>query len=312
MSVKRPFPADRHRTAIAIAYRNATLIADQVLPRVPVGGERFTWLEFDPAEPLTLPETTVGRTSQPTRVEFSAAEREGRTQDRGLEVPVPQSDIDEAPPGHSPLDQATEYAADIIELDREVRTAARVFDPDRYDGHHKEALSDGDRWSDPDAKPRDQLMDVLDRPLVRPNVLLMGQAAWTALRQHPQLVRSVRGTDGGDGVLTRRQLAELLEIDEILVGQGWVNIARPGAAPELHRVWQTHALLFHRNRVAGPRQGVTFGYTAQRGSRIAGDYEDRNIGLHGGRVVRVGEQVEEIIAAPGAAYLFQDVVAEAS
>ena len=32
-----PFPIDPELTAIAIAYRNGRMIADEVLPRVPVG-----------------------------------------------------------------------------------------------------------------------------------------------------------------------------------------------------------------------------------------------------------------------------------
>lgn len=308
MAPVRPFPTNPHRTAIAIAYKNMAMIADQVLPRITVGGERFTWYEYGVAERFTVPDTTVGRASRPTRLEFSGQEREARTQDRGLEAPVPQSDIDEAPQGHSPLDQASEYLSDIIELDREVRVADRVFDADAYPNDNKETLAGGDQWSDPASTPKDQLLESLEKPLIRPNVLLLGQLAWTKLRQHPQIVKAVHGNNGGEGIATRQQVAELFELEEILVGQSRVNIQRPGQAPELNRVWGPHALAFHRNRQANNRQGVTFGYTAQRGTRIAGDWQDRDIGLEGGRVVRVGEKVEEVVAAPPAAFFFENVV----
>ena len=44
---KAPFPIDPHLTAIAIGYRNLSLIADSVLPRVPVGKAEFKWWKFD-------------------------------------------------------------------------------------------------------------------------------------------------------------------------------------------------------------------------------------------------------------------------
>jgi len=308
MATNRPFPVRQHHTAIAIAYRNQSMIADQVLPRISVGGERFTWYEYDSAERFTVPDTTVGRTSRPPELQFSAREHEARTQDYGLDAPIPNSDRQEAPEGHDPEDQAVEYLSDILELDREVRVANKVFSADTYPTDNKETLSGSDQWQDGASDPKQQLMDALDTPLVRPNVLALGQRAWTVLRQNPTIVKAVHGNDGGSGVVTRQQVAELLEISEVMVGQAFVNVQRPGQDPEMHRVWGNHALLFMRNRLANNRQGVTFGYTAQRGNRIGGSIEDRDIGMEGGVRVRVGEKVQEIVSAPAAAYFFENVV----
>jgi len=307
--VTRPFPVRQHHTAIAIAYRNQEMIADQVLPRINVNSERFTWMEYDTAERFTVPETRVGRTSRPTQLEFSAQEREARTLDYALDVPIPNSDISEAPEGHDPEGQAVQYAADILELDREVRVANTVFDIDAYPTGNKETLSGSDQWQDSASDPKTQLMDALDTPLVRPDVLLLGQRPWSVLRQNPTIVKAVHGNSGDTGVVTRQQVADLLEISEIIVGNAFVNIQRPGQNPEMARVWGKNALLFHRNRLANNRQGLTFGYTAQRGGRFGGSQSDPDIGAEGGVRVRAGEKVKEVIAAPAAAYYFEQVVA---
>ncbi|UUE75979.1 hypothetical protein [Pectobacterium aroidearum] len=97
-----PFPIDPHLTSIAIAYRNGSLIADSVLPRVPVGKSEFKWWEYDLADGFTLPNTSVGRTSQPNQVEFNATEETSSTSDYALDSPVPQSDIDNAPKNYDP------------------------------------------------------------------------------------------------------------------------------------------------------------------------------------------------------------------
>lgn len=75
---KAPFPIDAHLTAIAIAYRNSSMIADEVLPRVPVGKAEFKWWEYDLGQGFTVPNTNVGRTSQPNQVEFNAEEKPHR------------------------------------------------------------------------------------------------------------------------------------------------------------------------------------------------------------------------------------------
>lgn len=116
-----PFPIDPELTAIAIAYRNGRMISDEVLPRVPVGKQEFKFWKYDLAQGFTVPETLVGRKSKPNEVEFSATDETGSTEDHGLDAPVPQADIDNAPTNYNPLGHATEQTTNLILLDREAR-----------------------------------------------------------------------------------------------------------------------------------------------------------------------------------------------
>ncbi|MDF5847721.1 hypothetical protein P4124_07620 [Pseudomonas aeruginosa] len=124
-----PFPIDPELTAIAIAYRNGRMIADEVLPRVPVGKQEFKFWKYDLAQGFTVPETLVGRKSKPNEVEFSATDETSSTEDHGLDAPVPQADIDNAPTNYNPLGHATEQTTNLILLDREARTSKLVFNP---------------------------------------------------------------------------------------------------------------------------------------------------------------------------------------
>ena len=122
-----PFPIDAELTAIAIAYRNGRMIADDVLPRVPVGKQEFKYWKYDLADGFTVPNTLVGRKSRPNEVEFDATDATDSTEDHGLDAPVPKADIDNAPANYNPLGRATEQTTNLIVLDREVRTSALVF-----------------------------------------------------------------------------------------------------------------------------------------------------------------------------------------
>ena len=61
-----PFPITPAMTAVAIAYRNPRLIADEVLPRVPVPLQEFKYLKYTLEDGFTIPDTKVGRKSAPT------------------------------------------------------------------------------------------------------------------------------------------------------------------------------------------------------------------------------------------------------
>jgi len=49
--------------------------------------------------------------------------------------------------------------------------------------------------------------------------------------------------------------------------------------------------------------------TFQFGDKVAGQWEDKDIGMRGGIRVRTGESVVEEIVASQAGYLFQNIVA---
>src|SRR5690606_23611667 len=130
------------------------------------------------------------------------------------------------------------------------------------------------------------------------NVAVVGQAVWTKLAQHPKVVKAVHGNDGDSGIARRAALAELLELEEILVGQSRLNTAKKGKAASLSRVWGKHMSLIYRNRQADTQGGLTFGFTAEWGNRVSGTRDDGDIGLRGGKRTRVGESVKELIVAP--------------
>ena len=307
-----PFPVDPTMTGIALAYLNQTLISDMVLPRVNVSTKEFKWNEYNKDERFTLPETLVGRKGMPNEVEFGYEEKTSFVRDHALDDVIPNDDIIQAAAGatnYNPVNHATEALTDLILLDRERRVANSVFSAASYASGFKETLSGGDQWDDFDnSNPREQMLDALDVPLMRPNVLVLGQAVWTKLRQHPKLVSSVLGNSGQQGTITRQQLAELLEIEEVLVGQGWINIAKPNQTPSLTRVWGTHASLIHRNRLANTQRGATFGFTAQYQGRIAGQMPEPKVGMRGGVRVRVGESVRELIVANELGYFFENAI----
>ncbi|KAB2921674.1 MAG: phage capsid protein [Dechloromonas sp.] len=306
---KAPFPIDPHLTAIAIGYTNAALIADQVLPRLPVGKAEFKYWSFPVAEAFTVPDTLIGRRSKPNEVEFSAVEATASTEDYGLDDVVPQSDIDNAPPNYSPLDRATMGVTDLVLLDREIRVANKVFNAASYPAANKTTLSGTSQWSHADSNPISAILTGMDAALTRPNVLLFGQGAWTIFRQNPKIVSACLGNSGDKGIATRQQVAELFEVEEVIVGAARVNTARKGQAASFTRTWGKHCLAFHRDQLASaasPRP--TFGATFQFGTRVSGSTPEPNVGLRGGQRVRAGESVKELLLATQAAFFWENAV----
>ncbi|MBF0168790.1 MAG: phage capsid protein [Alphaproteobacteria bacterium] len=308
-SNQAPFPIDVERTAIAIAYRNPAYIADAVLPRVTVGKKTFTYNVFPVAESFTLPDTRVGRRSRPNVINLSATEASASCEDYGLDDLIPQDDIDNAPQGHKPLDRSTMQLADYVALDREVRAASLVFAAASYATGCKTTLSGTSQFSHADSDPISVILTGLDACLIRPNIGVFGQAVWTKIATHPKIVAAVNRNSGDKGIATREDVAKLFELEEVFVGQSRLNTARKGQTATLSRVWGKHGALLYRDKMADTRGGITFGFTAEYGTRISGGKPDGDIGIRGGIQNRVAESVKELIVASQAGYFIEDAVA---
>jgi len=305
--MKGPFPVDAVLTGIVLAYTNPAAIADRIMPRVGVGGMTFKWLEFGMAQFATVPNTLVGRKGVPNEVEFGATEQSGFTLDYGLDDVVPNDDIANAPAGWDPLGNAAQGIADLIILDREIRVAKLVQDTANYT--KVEAVTAGEYWDDPASDPVTQIMDHLASCLVRPNVGVFSRKQLDRLLAHPKVVAAVHANGGNaatGGRVSRQALAALLEIERIEVGEARVNTARPGQAANLQRAWNDSAASFLLvNPLANTRSAqMTWGYTAQYGSRIASRFDEPKTGLRGAIRVRAGESVNELVVAKDAGVIF--------
>ena len=314
-----PFPIQSELTAITLAYQNRRLIADEVLPRTPVPSREFKWLQMGRDQMFTVPETLVGRKGQPNEVEFGGTETPGFVRDFGLDDVVPNEDLESAPAGFDPLGTAVTGISELVALDREKRVADLIFNQNSYPAANRATLSGTSQWSDySNSDPYTAIQTALDGMLMRPNIGVIGRLAWSRLRVHPKITASLAPSaigntptsNAGGQPATLQAVADLLELDQIIVGEAFINTAKPGQTASLSRCWGKHMAFLHQNPVATIRgNAVTFGFTAEWGNRVAGSMPEPKVGLRGAQRVRVGESVNELIVASDVGYYFQNIVA---
>lgn len=300
---------DPELTQIAIGYRNREMVADRVLPRTPAIGQSEFKYQFYPMEQhFTVPDTLVGRTSQVKQVHFKGEDRTGSTKDYGLEHGLPQRDVDNAPEGTNPLGRATEWLANLIDLDRELRVSGKVFGASTYGSDNKLTCSGADQFTHADSDPVRLMLAKMDGLVMRPNRVVFGQGPWREFRQHPLVVKATNRNSGDAGVAARQAVAELLEVEEVIVGRALVNAARIGQAADMQAAWGNHVAMLHIDPLADTNQGASFGFTVPYGNREAGQWWDRNIGTKGGTRIRVAESVDEVICAPDLGFLLINAI----
>lgn len=315
----RPFVIIPALSAIAIAYKQSNLIADSVLPRVGVAQETFQHQKHTLEEAFSAPDTRVGRKSAPNQIGMETTLVPAATEDHGLDSPVPNSDIKVfnaavatagtyASTLTDPLVAATQLVQQSVQNRREKRTADLVFNRATYPVGNR-ILKAGNYWDDyAGSDPLVEIQDYLDSLLMRPNVLVLGRRVFTKLSMHPKVCKAVFGNNTDAGKVNQAALAAEIGLDEILIGDARINTAKPGQAATLARCWGNHAAFLYRNKQANTQAGITFGYTAQFGEKVAGTIEDPDIGLHGGQRVRSGESVKELVVAPDMGFFVENAI----
>lgn len=308
MTQRFPFPTNPDATSIVMAFRNKRLIADEAMPRFPVKLMNYWYAQYKLEDGFTVPDTAVGRKSVPNQIEFPSTRVDRSTKDHALDDVVPIIDV-ENDGGNSlktRINRTSEMLANVIALDREIRVSNLLFDPANYPDGHKETLDAETGFGNANSDPIGLITDAMDTLLIRPNTMLFGRAAFTRFARHPKVVKACHGNSGDSGFARRQQIAELFEVDKVLVGKARVNIRRPGQPAVLERVWGPHLALYYLDVLGGPEENPSFCFTAEFGTRIAGDIPKPELGMRGSRLVRVGESVDEVIAAPMLGYLFEN------
>lgn len=307
---KAPFVIRDDLTNISLTYKNRAYIADEVLPRVTVDKQEFRYTEHTREEQFRVPDMKVGRTGRTKEIEFTSTQKADFCEDYGLQDPIPQADIDNADSTFNPEGRATELLTDLVALGREKRVAGLVFAPANYAASNKTTLSGTSQWNDfVNSTPISDIMDAMESMIMTPNTLVFGRQVYNKLRQHPDIIKATQGNSGDKGAAARQALAELFEVDKILVGASLTDNTVKGQTPAMSRVWGKHMAMLHINHQADANRMVTFGITAQWKGRVSGTIDDPNIGLRGGKWVRVGESLREKILAQDCGYIFEDAIA---
>jgi hypothetical protein len=324
MATNTPAEVQARLTQIAMAVKPQGMIADLVLPRVKVPGEQFKYTKFVTAENFTIPDTHIGRSSNPNEVEFSSVLEDGSTKDHGLDDFVPKKDLDTAASqniGYDPQAVATENTSMLVELAREARAADLIFTLTTYASTLRATLSGNDQWNvytHADSDPIADIEEGIETMLITPNVLVLGRAAWRYLRRHPKLVAAVVNKAGSAaagieaaGKLTKQAVADFFELEEVVVGTAFNNTAKKGQTASYSRLWGPHASLLHINRsVTNALAAVpTFGFTAEWQGRRVRVIPDSKRGIDGGNTVRVAEQVNELVTFQELGYHIHNAVA---
>lgn len=135
------------------------------------------------------------------------------------------------------------------------------------------------QWSDASSTPIEDVAEAQDLILQETgqlaNVLVIGRQVWTALKNHPDIIDRVKygQTPNGTAKISRAALADLFEVERIVVMQAIENTAVEGQTNVHSFIGGKKALLVYSAPSPGlqiPTAGYTFSWTGFLGAGAQG------------------------------------------
>jgi len=237
---------DRPLSNFAVEYVNAALIAEGICPVVRVGNKSDKYATFEKKDRFTIPETIRGPKDYANEVDWSVGAGNYACIDRALRDFLSDALVANCDPGIDPRRRTTEFLTDLLLLDREVAIMTLVTTYGNYGSGYRVALTGGDRWDVPaTSDPLANVETAKAACFVPPNVCLMGADVWSALKQHPQILNRISGgaSNSSPAMVTPQLVAELFEVDRVLIGRAKRNTANKGQTASFAYVWGKDVVL---------------------------------------------------------------------
>lgn len=287
-----PTPSDVHvnqpLTNISIAYLqdDSNFVASKVFPNIPVSKQADRYYTYD-------------------RGEFNRDEMELRAP--GTESAGGSYTVDNTPTYYANTyafhkdvpDQVRANADSVLNMDRDATVyvtkkalirrekiwATNYFATSKW-GADIEGVSASPtgtqvlQWNDASSTPIEnvqaQSTAILQSTGFEPNTLVLGKPVYDALKNHPDVVDRIKygQTAGGPAKTTLQALAEIMDLDRILVMKAIENTAAKGATNVHAFIGGKSALLCYSAPAPGllvPSAGYTFSWTGLLGSGAEGN-----------------------------------------
>jgi len=241
MPLHRDVHVDRPLSNFAVEYRNEKFIASRVAPFVPVNNKSDSYIIFNKEDKFSVPEDLRGPKDTANQVTWGTSTGVYGCLDRALRDFLSDGIVGNSDPGIKPEQRTVSFLTNLLLLAFEKRVAELVFTYANYSASGlRVTLTGSDQFSDEAGSDPIGAVDTAKAAcFIEPNTLIMGKAVYNVLKRHPQLLDHVKGgsTSANPAKVNLANMAEIFEVDQILVGEAKYNAAKKGQTASYTNLW---------------------------------------------------------------------------
>ena len=268
---------DTPLTNLVIGFEPKGFIVDQIFPEVPVGKQSDKFYKWEKGDFFRIADTLRAPKTKGRRVEFNVSSDSYFASNYALVHEESFEAMANADTVLSSREKRVRALKSLIMLDWENRVAAQISSGSNVGSFT--TLSGTGQWSD--HANSDPFNDVeIGKEAIRattgmePNLIIIPkQVMATGLKHHPDMVDRVKytGTNNNPGLVTANALAQVFDVERVLVPTAIKNTGSEGLADSFTNVWPNNVILAYVTDGPDPDgQDPSLGYTFRWADSILG------------------------------------------
>ena len=260
-AVSKDLHIDKLLSEFAMGYRPDGFIADMIFPTVTVGKQSDLYPVFDRGDRLRQQDTKRAPGTRAKRVVENVGSGTYFANNYALDAAVVIEDKVNADPILA-SDKAmgkTRLILDHLLLDWEIRVASQVNNTSNV-GSSSAVNSAWSGSGDPLGDMNSAIDNVKYANGKKVTHVVFGSKAWDSFRRDPTVRNLINGNNNGGGYPNEADVAQLLQVPNILVGDSFKNTAEEGQGEALSEIWGDNVLLYHAPQSAS-FDDPSFGYS---------------------------------------------------
>jgi hypothetical protein len=308
MPEARTLHTDSNLTNLSIRYRNEAMIWPAVMPIIKVNKRSDKYNVYNKADSYTLANDAIGPKSLPNEVDWGVSSGNYSVKDHALSDWVPQEEIDNADTPLQPEVDSVEFLNLLLDIAQEKRVCDIFNTSSNFS--QKTTLSGTSQWGQSADDPVGNLLTAVEGCFIRANTLVFGADAWVIFRKLPEVLDAVKGTVGSaprGGLASTTEVAQLLEVERVIVGRGRYNAAKEGQTASYSRLWGKHCWALYVDPNPSVKS-ITFGGTFVEMNRNVQRDFDQKRGIKGAHFFKTAWNSDEKIIASDVGYMLENVV----
>lgn len=296
---------------LSVKYRNAAMIWASLMPVIKVGKRSDKFFKYNKADSYKLADDKIGPKSLPNEMDWGVSEDNYSVKDHALGDWLPQEVIDNADNPLQPEIDTNDFLNMLMDIAQEKRVADIIFAAGSYPAGNKVQLAGNDQWGGSTDDPIDDIQTAIEACFIRANTLVFGVDTWLKFRKLPEILdacKAVAGATLRGGMASGQEVAQLFEVEQVLVGRSRYITSKEGQTATFARLWGKHCAALYAEKNPGIKS-ISFGATFMEMLRQTQRDFDTKRGIKGAHYLKVACNSDEKVIASDCGYLIEDAVA---
>jgi hypothetical protein len=296
---------------IAIGYKNAGYIADQIFPLVPVDKQSDYYYVWTKAFWFRNHVGYRGPGGVFPEGGLEVSNEQYGCKNRALSFPITPEQVANEDAAIDLERTAAEWLADQFALDREISLASKIFSTTPWTS--SSTLTGTNQWSDaensdPIGNAQTAVQTIQKLTGLKPNLCVMGQTVFDKLKRHPDILDIYKYRD--KNIVNAEQIATAFDVDRVIVGSAVKDTGNEGAAFSGDYIWGDYCLFVY----VAPRPGLrvaSAGYTFvwKRNSGLAVEIDRWDDGGRKRSLIRGEHSFDQKVTGADCGYIYADCLA---